>query len=108
MQWQTQAQALFPLGHAIAGHDDFLCGSTQVGAGTVAVMDLPAMARIAKVPEERLRELARDNPAFAPGAENHLHTGGLETVRRSDLAPQSAQAQQAIDATLGNGHVRAA
>jgi malonate decarboxylase gamma subunit len=34
---------------------------------TIRVMGLPAMARITKVPEERLTELAKDNPVFAPG-----------------------------------------
>ena len=35
---------------------------------TIRVMGLPAMARITKVPEERLIELAASNPVFAPGA----------------------------------------
>jgi hypothetical protein len=33
---------------------------------TIRVMGLPGMARITKVPEERLTELARSNPVFAP------------------------------------------
>jgi malonate decarboxylase gamma subunit len=34
---------------------------------TIRVMGLPAMARITKVPEELLTELAQSNPVFAPG-----------------------------------------
>lgn len=47
---------------------------------TIRVMGLPAMARITKVPEERLTELARDNPVFAPGPENYLRMGGLHGI----------------------------
>ncbi len=238
MQWQTLAQALFPLGHAITERDDFLSGSARVGAATVAVvgttghaaigveialaqaqavlqvvrghpgraivllvdtqgqrlrhrdemlginsymahlgkcvdlarrqghkiiglvydqalsggfitsgmmadacyalpdatirvMGLPAMARITKVPEERLRELAKDNPVFAPGPENYLRMGGLEAIWRDDLAARLALAlapdcpgdtrsalglerggrrlaQPVIAAILSDGHVLAA
>lgn len=53
---------------------------------TIRVMGLPAMARITKVPEERLTELAKDNPVFAPGAENYLRMGGLQALWDQDLA----------------------
>ena len=53
---------------------------------TIRVMGLPAMARITKVPEERLLELAKSNPVFAPGPENYLRMGGLEAIWESDLA----------------------
>jgi len=53
---------------------------------TIRVMGLPAMARITKVPEERLTELARDNPVFAPGPENYLRMGGIQEIWRGDLA----------------------
>lgn len=53
---------------------------------TIRVMGLPAMARITKVPEERLRELAKSNPVFAPGAENYLAMGGVEALWQGDLA----------------------
>jgi len=61
-------------------------------AATIRVMGLPAMARITKVPEERLTELARDNPVFAPGPENYLRMGGLHGIWEDDLANQVAQA----------------
>lgn len=53
---------------------------------TIRVMGLPAMARITKVPEERLTELARSNPVFAPGPENYLRMGGVADIWRGDLA----------------------
>ncbi|MRW85953.1 biotin-independent malonate decarboxylase subunit gamma [Pseudoduganella sp. FT26W] len=53
---------------------------------TIRVMGLPAMARITKVPEEVLTELAQSNPVFAPGPENYLRMGGLESIWNGDLA----------------------
>ncbi|MBV7537733.1 biotin-independent malonate decarboxylase subunit gamma [Duganella sp. sic0402] len=63
---------------------------------TIRVMGLPAMARITKVPEERLTELAQSNPVFAPGPENYLRMGGLESIWSGDLAAhlRAALAQQ--------------
>lgn len=59
---------------------------------TIRVMGLPAMARITKVPEERLTELAKDNPVFAPGPENYLRMGGLHGIWEDDLANQLVRA----------------
>ncbi|MEH6436198.1 biotin-independent malonate decarboxylase subunit gamma [Massilia sp. DD77] len=58
----------------------------------IRVMGLPAMARITKVPEERLTELAKDNPVFAPGAHNYLRMGGLHALWEGDLAGALAAA----------------
>ncbi|KQW93366.1 biotin-independent malonate decarboxylase subunit gamma [Massilia sp. Root418] len=55
-------------------------------AATIRVMGLPAMARITKVPEEVLTELARSNPVFAPGPENYLRMGGLQSIWDGDAA----------------------
>lgn len=55
---------------------------------TIRVMGLPAMARITKVPEERLLELAQSNPVFAPGPENYQRMGGVEALWQGDLAAQ--------------------
>jgi len=63
---------------------------------TIRVMGLPAMARITKVPEERLTELAKDNPVFAPGPENYLRMGGLHGIwqgeQQGELAASLAKA----------------
>jgi malonate decarboxylase gamma subunit len=66
---------------------------------TIRVMGLPAMARITKVPEETLTELAKANPVFAPGAENYLRMGGVEALWHGDLARQLAQALASGEAT---------
>lgn len=47
---------------------------------TIRVMALPAMARITKVPLERLEQLAADHPVFAPGPENFRRMGGLAAI----------------------------
>jgi malonate decarboxylase gamma subunit len=59
---------------------------------TIRVMGLPAMARITKVPLERLEELALDNPVFAPGPENYLRMGGVAAIWRDNLAGALEQA----------------
>ena len=59
---------------------------------TIRVMGLPAMARITKVPEERLVELAAGNPVFAPGPENYARMGGIEAVWEGDLSASLVQA----------------
>lgn len=59
---------------------------------TIRVMGLPAMARITKVPEEKLIELAKANPVFAPGAENYLRMGGVHDIWKGDLAHAMAKA----------------
>ena len=46
----------------------------------VRVMDLRAMARITRIPHERLLELARSSPVFAPGAENYWRMGGIHSL----------------------------
>jgi malonate decarboxylase gamma subunit len=65
---------------------------------SIRVMALPAMARITKVPEERLIELAVDNPVFAPGPINYLRMGGLHEIWSGELA---AQLEKALAAPSG-------
>ena len=66
---------------------------------TIRVMGLPAMARITKVPEERLIELAASNPVFAPGPENYARMGGIEAIWLDDLAASLATALDAAPAS---------
>lgn len=68
---------------------------------TIRVMGLPAMARITKVPEERLVELAQSNPVFAPGPENYKRMGGIAEIWSGDLAQQLAQALANADSQDG-------
>jgi malonate decarboxylase gamma subunit len=64
---------------------------------TIRVMGLPAMARITKVPEERLTELAKSNPVFAPGPENYRRMGGVAEIWNGDLAQELKQALASAD-----------
>ena len=76
---------------------------------TIRVMGLPAMARITKVPEERLTELAKDNPVFAPGAENYLRMGGVHAIWEGDLARRLAAAlaeSEPLDRRMALGRER--
>lgn len=45
-----------------------------------AVMDLPSMARVTKLPLDVLREKAKATPVFAPGLENLAQTGAIHAV----------------------------
>ncbi|HEU0203674.1 MAG TPA: biotin-independent malonate decarboxylase subunit gamma [Burkholderiaceae bacterium] len=46
----------------------------------VRVMDLRAMARVTKIPHERLVALARESPVFAPGADNYVRMGAIDGI----------------------------
>jgi malonate decarboxylase gamma subunit len=52
----------------------------------VRVMNLPAMARITKLPLEQLEELSLTSPSFAPGIENFIKLGGVQTVWHRPLS----------------------
>jgi len=52
----------------------------------IRVMGLPAMARVTRQPEERLRALAATSPVFAPGAINYVRMGAIEALWDGDLA----------------------
>ena len=51
----------------------------------IRVMRIPAMARVTKIAEERLTELSRANPVFAPGVQNYVAMGGVRAVWAGDL-----------------------
>lgn len=69
-----------------------------LAGATIRVMGLPAMARITKVAEARLQELAASNPVFAPGAENYQRMGGIQQIWDGQLADQLRQALAASPA----------
>jgi len=54
----------------------------------VRVMNLPAMARVTKLPLELLQELSSTSPAFAPGVENFFMLGGVKSVWKSPLVDE--------------------
>lgn len=64
-------------------------------AAEIRVMNLPAMARVTKIPLERLQELAVESPVFAPGVENYRRMGAIRDVWDGDYAAKLAAALQA-------------
>ena len=58
----------------------------------VMVMNLPAMARVTKIPLEKLQDLSRSSPVFAPGVANYVAMGAVESVWTGDLATALAAA----------------
>lgn len=46
----------------------------------VRVMDLRAMSRVTKIDLERLQDLAKASPVFAPGAENYWRMGAVQDL----------------------------
>jgi malonate decarboxylase gamma subunit len=66
----------------------------------IKVMNLPAMARITKIPLARLEELAARSPVFSPGVDNYFRMGHVLAVWSGDLAAH-LQAALAARAVLG-------
>lgn len=60
----------------------------------VRVMNLPAMSRVTKVPLERLKELSKTSPVFAPGVPSFLTLGGVAGVWGDSLSEK-------LEAALG-------
>ena len=58
----------------------------------IRVMNLPAMARVTKIPLERLTELSASSPVFAPGEENYRRMGAIAGLWDGDLATCLAEA----------------
>jgi malonate decarboxylase gamma subunit len=65
----------------------------------IRVMGLPAMARVTRISVERLTELGKTSPVFAPGAGNYLKMGGLDELWEGDLSACLLKALEHIDAT---------
>jgi len=66
----------------------------------IRVMNLPAMARVTRIAEERLRELAAASPVFAPGAINYVAMGAVDALWDGDLAERLRNAL--ADASVGD------
>ena len=63
-----------------------------LASAEISVMNLPAMSRVTKIPQQRLEELAESSPVFAPGAANYLKMGGLESLWSDDPATALVEA----------------
>jgi malonate decarboxylase gamma subunit len=75
----------------------------------IRVMNLPAMARVTRLPEERLRALAQTSPVFAPGATHYVQMGAIDALWDGDLAAHLTRALRdapAHDARRDLGHSR--
>jgi malonate decarboxylase gamma subunit len=71
-------------GHSAAGAFIATALSTRIllalPGAEPAVMDLPSMARVTKLPLEVLREKARTTAVFAPGLDNLVQQGAIDAV----------------------------
>jgi malonate decarboxylase gamma subunit len=61
----------------------------------IRVMSLPAMARVTKIPQQKLEALSRSSPVFAPGVANYFQMGALESLWEGNLADWLADALRA-------------
>lgn len=71
---------------------------TALPEAEIRVMGLAAMARVTRISEERLTELSVSSPVFAPGADNYLKMGGLDSLWEGDLSACLADALAHVDA----------
>jgi malonate decarboxylase gamma subunit len=82
----------------------------------IRVMRIPAMARVTKLPEDRLTALSQSNPVFAPGVGNYVAMGGvralwdvdLQNALRDALAHTPTQDTRAADGARRGGRLLAA
>lgn len=64
-----------------------------VPGGDPVVMDLPSIARVTKLPLDRLEALSKDTPVFAPGLDHALPIGAVAEIwNDGDLAAKLAMA----------------
>jgi malonate decarboxylase gamma subunit len=73
-----------------------------------AVMDLPSMARVTKLPIEVLQEKAKSTPVFAPGLDNLTQTGAVAEVLNpaQPLAAQLETFLQSLSSSNNQGDQR--
>ncbi|WP_132253109.1 biotin-independent malonate decarboxylase subunit gamma [Methylobacterium segetis] len=87
-------------GHTAAGAFIATALATRVLAGlpgaSPSVMDLPSVARVTKLPLDRLEAMARDTPVFAPGLDNMVKTGAVHAVL-DPAQPLGPQIEALID-----------
>jgi len=64
----------------------------------IRVMGLPAMARVTRLAEERLRALSEVSPVFAPGAINYVRMGAVDALWDGAFAEHLLEMLQRADA----------
>lgn len=82
------------------------CIVSVPGAET-SVMKLEAIARVTKMPLEKLQDLAKQVSVFAPGCENFFRMGGLHEMWTDDFSNRlqktlAGDDSQDVRASLGN------
>ena len=74
----------FEYGKAVAGAFLATALATDVLVGiegaSPAVMDLPSIARVTKLPLKKLEEMAKTTSVFAPGLDHLFETGAMATI----------------------------
>jgi malonate decarboxylase gamma subunit len=91
---RTRGHRIISLAYGEAVSGGFLASGMLADAtyalhvARIQVMNLPAMARITRIPLERLEALSRTSPVFAPGVENFHRLGGISAVWSGRLAAQ--------------------
>ncbi len=77
-------------GHSAAGAFLATALATRVLVGLPgadpAVMDLPSMAKVTKLPIEVLKEKAKTTPVFAPGVQNLAQIGAVHVIWKEDAS----------------------
>ncbi len=95
-------------GHSAAGAFIATALATRVLAAlpgaNPSVMDLPSVARVTKLPLDRLEAMAASTPVFAPGLDNMVATGAVHAVLDPEQ-PLDAQLS-ALIADLPAGDIR--
>ena len=87
-------------GHTAAGAFIATALATRVLVGLPgahpSVMDLPSVARVTKLPLDKLEAMAKDTPVFAPGLDNMVQTGAVQAVL-DPTQPLGPQIEAVID-----------
>ena len=106
---RTRGHRIISLAYGEAVSGGFLASGMLADAtyalhvARVQVMNLPAMARITRIPLERLEELSRTSPVFAPGVDNFYLLGGITAVWSEELA---AHLREALEVTATDDNRR--
>lgn len=74
----------------------------------IRVMRIPAMARVTKLAQDRLEQLAQTNPVFAPGVRNYVAMGGVRGLWQADAQGSLAAALRQALADVPPRDTRAA
>lgn len=76
----------------------------------ISVMWLEAMSKVTKIPLNKLQELSKTSPIFAPGAENFYKLGAIEQILTPELVLKSLKdalkSSSTIDDWRVNGYAR--